>query len=235
VPFDPTPSRVVFVLLMLVSINFDGLLSTPQWTRYERRTLGTGAIGLDTRCLNSTCDSFRTASLAVLVLVVLAAFGAFAYASSRLGDSGQGPLRSLAILLPSLVPIAFGYLVAHYLQYLLTNGQLLFPLLGNPGFAGWPLHLPYPFNDDYEVNKRLFPNSVYWYVSVAVIIAVHVVAVVLANRRLTTQAHSRSLARRSEYPWLVAMVAYTAMSLTLIAQPITESAQGTKPASAQQR
>ena len=213
VPFEASPSRIVFVLLLLVSINFDGLLSTPQWSSYERRTLGTDTSGL---------ELLRTASLAGLVLAVLALFAAFAFASARAGGVRQKPLASLAFLLPSLVPIAYGYLVAHYLQYVLTNGQLAFPLLGNPGFSGWPLHLPAPFNDDYLVDLELLPNKFYWYLSVAVIVAVHVVAVVLANRRLSGRAPSPSLARRSEYPWLGAMGAYTALSLTLIAQPLTE-------------
>ena len=213
VPFEPRPGRVVFVLLLLVSINFDGLLSTPQWSSYERRTLGTDANGV---------ELLRTVSLAVLVLAVLAVFTAFAVASARAGRVRQRPMAALAFLLPSLVPIAYGYLVAHYLQYVLTNGQLLFPLLGNPGFEGWPIHLPAPFNDDYEVDRTLLPNSFYWYLSVAVIVVVHVVAVVLANRRLASRTEDRGLARRSEYPWLVAMVAYTAFSLFLIAQPLTE-------------
>jgi hypothetical protein len=213
VPFDTSPSRVVFVLLMLVSINFDGLLATPKWASYERRTLGTDSHGV---------EALRTGSLVVLVLVVLAVFCAFALASSRAGRVDTGPLASLAFLLPSLVPIAFGYLVAHYLQYVVTNGQLLFPLLGNPGFDGWPIHPPYPFNDDYEVHRTALPNSFYWYLSVVVIVAVHVMAVMIANRRLASRAGDAVRARRSEYPWLVAMVAYTAFSLVLIAQPLTQ-------------
>ncbi|MDP9183073.1 MAG: hypothetical protein M3P04_09905, partial [Actinomycetota bacterium] len=213
VPFAAEASRVVFVLLLLVSINFDGLLATPQWSRYERRTLGIDLNGV---------EALRTGSLVVLVLLVLAVFAAFAFASSRAGGLGLGPLPALAYLLPSLVPIAFGYLVAHYLQYVVTNGQLLFPLLGNPGYDGWPIHLPKPFNDDYQVNLTALPNSFYWYLSVVVIVAVHVVAVMIANRRLAARAPDLVRGRRSEYPWLVAMVAYTAFSLALIAQPLTQ-------------
>lgn len=213
VPFDASPSRVVFVLLLLVSINFDGLLATPQWASYERRTLGTDTFGI---------DALRTGSLIALVVVVLAVFLAFAVGSARAGRWGSSPFGALALLLPSLVPIAFGYLVAHYLQYLMTNGQLMAPLIGNPGYASWPVHLAAPFNDSFEVNTALLPNSFYWYLSVLVIVAVHVVAVVLAHRALQQRAGDETRARRSEYPWLVAMVAYTAASLLLIAQPLTQ-------------
>jgi hypothetical protein len=141
----------------------------------------------------------------------------------------------LAGLLPSLVPIAFGYLVSHYLSYLLVNGQLLFPLLGNPtGLESWPLTLPYPFNDDYDPDPGLLPGSFYWYVAVVVIVAVHIAAVILANRRLAAVARDEQLARRSEYPWLIAMVGYTCLSLWLLAQPFVEtSATTTGEATAQ--
>jgi uncharacterized membrane protein YwzB len=213
VPFEPSASRVVFVLLLLVSINFDGLLATPQWASYERRSLGIDTSGI---------DALRTLSLLALVAVVLAVFTAFAVASARAGRFVSSPFTALAALLPSLVPIAFGYLIAHYLQYLLTNGQLLIPLIGNPGYASWPVHLPGPFNDSFEINRTWLPNSFYWYVSVIVIIAVHVIAVILAHRALLQRAGDERAARRSEYPWLVAMVAYTAFSLFLIAQPLTQ-------------
>jgi hypothetical protein len=185
-----------------VSINFDGVLATPQWASYERRTLGTDTGGI---------ELLRTISLIALVVLVLAVFTAFAVASARTGGSSESPLAALAVLLPSLVPIAYGYLVAHYLQYLVTNGQLLIPLASNPGFGRG--------NTSYEVNLELLPNSFYWYLSVLVIVAVHVVAVLLAGSALRRAGWTS----RAEYPWLVAMVAYTALSLVLIAQPLTTS------------
>ena len=124
------------------------------------------------------------------------------------------------------MPIAYGYLIAHYVQYVITNGQLLIPLLDNPGYEGFSLGLPNPFNDSYEVDRTALPNSFYWYLSVAVIVVVHVVAVLIANRRLAGRAATKSEGRRAEYPWLVAMVAYTAFSLFLIAQPLTEGVGG---------
>jgi hypothetical protein len=131
--------------------------------------------------------------------------------------------RTFTGLLPSLVPIAFGYLLAHYLQYVLINGQLILPLLGAPGGESTNLHLPYPFNDSYEVHTHFLPNGFYWYLDVVVIVAVHIVAVVLAHDFLGRTEGSPALARRAEYPWIVAMIAYTSLSLWLLAQPLTEA------------
>lgn len=219
--FSSTPSRIGFVLLLLISVNFDGLLATPRWTRLERTTLGPSLTGL---------DGFRIATFLALTVAVTVLFGGFAYAAARAGQHPGNPRTALAGLLPSLLPIAFAYLLAHNLQYLLVNSQLLAPLIGNPtGQDSWPLHLPYPFNDDFEPHPAFLPTAFYWYVGVAAIVIAHVLAVVLAHRHLGRRsAHARA-ARRSEYPWLIAMVAYTMASLVLIAQPLTEERSGSTP------
>ena len=136
-------------------------------------------------------------------------------------------VNPLVGLLPSLLPIACGYLVAHNAQYVLVNLQLLLPLAGNPlGTPGSDLHLPYPFNGTFEPSPTFLPAAVYWYVGLLAIVAAHVVAVVVAHRHLHLSVGDPVLARRSEYPWLVAMVAYTAFSLVLIAQPLTGGGSG---------
>jgi protein-S-isoprenylcysteine O-methyltransferase Ste14 len=159
-------------------------------------------------------------------MVVL--FGLFATWSARLGRHRTRFLGSLSGLLPSLVPIAFGYLFAHNVEFLLINSQLMAPLIGNPvGKESWPLSLPYPFNDSYEVHTRFLPSSFYWYAAVVVIIAVHVIAVVLAHRYLQRRAAARDRELVSELPWLVVMVGYTMLSLWLLAQPLVEQTAST--------
>jgi hypothetical protein len=213
-PFDRDPSRIAFVLLLLISVNFDGLLATPRWATFERVDLGFTTDGL---------HSLRLASFLLLAGLITIVFGIFAYSASRLGGHGVGPGPALAGLLPSMLPIAFAYLLAHNLQYLLVNSQLLGPLIGNPvGKTSWPLHLRYPFNDTFEPRPAFLPSAFYWYVGVAAIVAAHVLAVVLAHRYLGRRAADQRTARASEYPWLVAMVGYTMFSLVLIAQPLTQ-------------
>jgi hypothetical protein len=128
-----------------------------------------------------------------------------------------------------MVPIAFAYLVAHNLQYLLVNAQLLGPLVGNPT-GRHDLGLPYPFNDSVVPNPTFLPSAFYWYAGVVAIVGAHVLAVVLAHRYLGRRAAAAELAQRSEYPWLVAMVGYTMVSLTLIAQPLVSDARASAAA-----
>jgi magnesium-transporting ATPase (P-type) len=212
VPFERSASRVSFVMLLLISVNFDGLLATPQWSGFERARVGIDA---------SAAQTLRIASFVLLTAVICGVFGFFAFVAARWGGHRTGFRDSLTGLLPSVLPIAFGYLVAHNAQYVLVNAQLLGPLVGNPvGLESWPIHLPYPFNDTYEPNATFLPSAFYWYLGVSVIVAVHVIAVILAHRHLADRAPVESKARASEYPWLVAMIAYTAFSLLLIAQPL---------------
>jgi hypothetical protein len=171
-------------------------------------------------------EALRIATFVILTLALYALFVVFSFAVSRAGGRRVSIRNTLALLLPSLVPIAFGYELAHYLQYVLVNGQLILPLLGAPGGEGTNLHLPYPFNDSYEVNTTFLPNSFYWYVDVAVIVGVHIVAVVLAHRALARAGETEQESRRAEYPWIIAMVAYTSLSLWLLAQPLTGSKTG---------
>jgi len=221
-PFEPTVSRSVFVLLLLVSISFDGLLSTPQWSGLEKRTFTLGNTG--------GIATFRTLSFLLLVAAIYALFTLFAVGVSAAGARHRSITATLSSLLPSLVPIAFGYLLAHYLQYISVNGQLILPLLGAPGGSGTNLHLPFPLNDSYEVHAHFLPNGFYWYLDVVVIVAVHIVAVVLAHRQLGRTGRTPALARRAEYPWIIAMVAYTSLSLWLLAQPLTETGAAKTPA-----
>jgi hypothetical protein len=176
-------------------------------------------------------EVFRLTTFLVLAALLAVAFGGFAYASARVGRHGESVLPALTGLLPSMLPIAYAYLLAHNLQYVLVNAQLLPTLLGNPvGRSWWPVDLPYPFDGELAPDPAFLPSALYWYVGVAAIVGAHVLAVVLAHRYLHARATSRRTAEASEYPWLVAMVGYTMLSLVLIAQPlVTEEGTAAGP------
>ena len=169
-------------------------------------------------------------AFAVLVGLAWTVFGLFARGVRGVGHLDLSVRDTVGQLLPSLLPISFGYLVAHNFQYLLVNGQLLIPLSGNPtGHHQW---LPAPFNDDYVVHKQPVPSGAIWYSQVALIIAVHIAAVFIAHRHLAGVARTRVEAERSEWPWIFAMVAYTMTSLFLLAQPVVKESSSKSAAPA---
>jgi hypothetical protein len=226
--FEPVVSRITFVLLLLMSVSFDGLLATPAWKHARDQLPGSIAPG------TLSYELLTTAAFIILVLLAWLLFGGFAWAVKKAGRLEGSLLDVLGGLIPSLVPIAFGYLFAHNAEYLAINGQLLLPLLGNPpggdsntfisllSSLGIPYPFHYPFNDSYVINKNLLPSSVVWYTQVALIIFVHIAAVILAHDYLTRAARTKQLARDSEWPWIVIMVIYTMSSLWLLAQPLVK-------------
>ena len=215
-PFEATASRVTFLFLLLVSVSFDGLLSTPAWKTF--------VVKLPSGMVPGTAPFllFETAVFAGLVGIAWLLFGGFATAVRAVGRLEISWLETLAGLMRSLLPISLGYLVAHNADYLAINGQLLIPLLGNPGgWAGVSL-LPPPFNDSYQLNPNILPSAVLWYGEVALIVLVHIAAVFEAHRFLGRTARAVRDARRSEWPWIIAMVGYTMTSLWLLAQPVVQ-------------
>ena len=220
-PFAADPSRVTFIVMLLASVSFDGLLSTPLWSHIQHQLPNWVAVG------TMGYNVLPLLAFALVAACLWGLFTVFAMGVSRAGSHHSTPLQALTGLLPSLLPISFAYLLAHYLQYLLINGQLMFPLIGNPaGSDSWPLHLPYPFNDSYEPNTHILSTGTAWYFAVAVIVIAHILAVVLAHRHLVTAGKTEAAARSSEYPWIAAMVAYTMLSLWLLAQPLVKDDTG---------
>jgi hypothetical protein len=216
-PFEASFSRIVFVLLLLASISFDGILSTPLWNNFQHKLPSSFTVE------SLSYQIVASFVFLVLVFVLWGLFSLFALAVAKAGSLKISHTEALAGLLPSILPISFGYLLAHYIEYLIVNGQLFFPLIGNPiGKESWPIHLPNPFNDSFEPNIHLLPSAFYWYFAVVVIVVVHIIAVVIAHRHLGNATSSKLRARRAEYPWILAMVAYTMLSLWLLAQPLVK-------------
>ena len=75
------------------------------------------------------------------------------------------------------MPIAVAYHLAHYFSLLLTAGQFIIPLASDPFGFGWNLF----GTAGYKVDLGILSPYVFWYGAVALIVAGHVIAVVLAH------------------------------------------------------
>ena len=110
--------------------------------------------------------------------------------------------------------------MAHFLLFLLIQGQLIVPLASDPFGFGWDLFR----TAGYRLNFRLVGPSLYWFISVIAIITGHIIAVFLAHSIAYRLIPTRRYALRSQYPMLVLMVGYTVASLWIITQPMYMSA-----------
>jgi hypothetical protein len=114
----------------------------------------------------------------------------------------------------SLVPIAAVYVAAHYLTFLVFEGQAITYLASDPFGQGWNLF----GTVDSGINYTVFPQENTWYVQVAVVVVGHVAALALAHDRALSMYKDPRLAVRSQYWMLGVMVGFTSLALWLLAQ-----------------
>ncbi len=112
----------------------------------------------------------------------------------------------------TLIPIAAGYLVAHYFSLLAYNGQDLWRLASDPLGKGSDFFGSAGNRIDYGVISA----TGIWYVQVFALVVGHVAALVLAHDRALELYGSARAATRSQVVMLILMVAFTCLGLWLL-------------------
>ncbi|WP_406292404.1 hypothetical protein [Streptomyces sp. NBC_00624] len=180
-----TPGLVATVCVMLGSTAYDGFSDAPSWIT----TVQTSPLGRTT-----------AATLGLLAAVALVAtLYALCTGATRL-ISGQlrDPLTAFA---HSLVPIALGYLVAHYFTLFVTEGpHTVMVALGT--------------DDPVPPEPPLTPGGIAT-LQVAAIVIGHVLGVVAAHDR-SVRLFPPARAVAGQLPLLALMITYTIGGLTLL-------------------
>lgn len=211
---------MVFVILLLSTVTFDGFLQTSAWKTILDTLAPEGSwkmipFALRARgiTLVNLIQFLGLITFPALFLTVYIGFSRLtAWAGG--GHVAGGVVARYFVL--SLVPIAIAYHLAHYYSFLLINGQLIIPLASDPFGFGWDLF----GTADYRVNIGIVTAKFVWYMAIAVIVLGHVVAVYLAHvTALRLFGHGR-VAMVSQVPMLILMVGYTMSSLWILAQPL---------------
>ena len=206
-------SLMVFVIVMLSTVTFDGLMGTPFWQRIENALyLVLPALG------DSRLAIINTLGLLTFCAIFIGVYRLVAILIANSSNKRMTPDTASRAFVLTLVPIAITYLVAHYLSYFLIQGQLLIRLASDPFGFGWNILGTAHFRPDIGIVGARFV----WYTSLVAIVLGHVAAVSLAHIVALRRFEDRRLAIRSQLPMLVLMIAYTMMSLWIIAQPIVE-------------
>jgi hypothetical protein len=209
-------SMLVFVSLLLSTVTFDGFMATPAWNAIEGALFRWATVLEGSRLM-----VINTLGLIVFSSVFLALYLLFARWMSRASAGALSPDTAARLFVASLIPIAIGYHLAHYSTYLLTQGQLVIRLASDPFGFGWNLFGTARYRPNYEIVGARFA----WYMSVLAIVVGHIFAVYIAHKIAFRTISDRTKALSSQFPMLVLMIGYTMISLWIIAQPVTESAQ----------
>lgn len=203
------PGTVALAAVMIGTTTFDGASNGELWSSIAKplidlfRDLGFG--------VDVAAQLTNTIGLAAAIVLV-GAFYWMGAAGMRTvgGDHETGELA--ARFVHTLVPIASGYLLAHYFSLLAFQGQALAYLVSDPLGDGTDLFGTAASTVDYT----LFSASAIWYVQVVALVAGHVAGLMLAHDRALVIYRDTRDAVRSQYWMLVVMVGFTCLGLWLL-------------------
>ena len=196
-------SVTAFVLVMLSTVTFDGFKETPVWgallqwialaPAFHPIIRGAHDLGLDFHVI------LETVVLAVFPLLFLLVYLGFSWLRKQTAGDTRSVSDIAGLFVFALVPIAVAYHVAHYLSYFLVAGQFIVPLVSDPFGIGWDF-----FGTS---GYRVEIGVIVWYSAVIAIVAGHVIAVGVAHVVATRVFDTPGAALRSQYPFLILMVA----------------------------
>jgi len=191
------PGGAAFVVALLWVTTYDGLVSTPAWDAAVRPVVGAGVPPLLV---------YLAAAVGGFVLF----YRAFALASRRVRRSGDSYVAAEFVrryFAPSLLPIAAGYHLAHFLGYFLSL---------SPPLAAVALS---PF-DPPTASMLVVPG---WFGGVQLLFVLlgHLLAVWVAHSLAFELFPGVLKPIRSQYPFVVLMILYTMTSVWIIVQPFS--------------
>lgn len=216
-------SMMIFVLLMLSNVTFDGFLETPLWNGtlefiatssvlrpllLELQAFGINLLGL-----------VKTTGLLAFFGLFLGVYLLFAVLMSRAATGVRGAVDMARWFVLTLVPIAIAYHIAHYASFFALAGQLLIPLVSDPLGRGWNLFGTAHFHVDVTVISA----RMVWYTALVTIVLGHVIAVLLAHAQARRIFEDDRKVVISQIPLLLLMVGYTMTSLWILSQPVVKT------------
>lgn len=185
------PGTVVFISTMIGITVFDGI---------ERGKIWESIVGGE--------PSRLVMSLGLLFAILLViGFYRLGVAGMEGSHIDKSPRELSMMFAPSLVPIALGYLVAHYFSFMIFEGQRIGYAISHPlGEGGAP-------SVDYFLSSKVI-----WWVQVAALLAGHVAGLVVAHDKATAVWGKARAAAQSQTWMLVVMVGFTSLGLWLLSQ-----------------
>jgi hypothetical protein len=201
-PWDITD--LVFIALGTGAIIFDGLSQTQV---YFDAFIISSALGTDAVMRDSVTAIVFLGGILLIVLAV-----------SR--------LLTVRAVAAGLLPVAVGYLIAHYLTYVLVDGQRIVLALNDPLLRGDNL---LPGNHGFWVPTSFIPTSIVWTIQLAAVVGGHIIGAWAGHTVLTRDAAAsdadvtRSSPIMRQLPLAILMVCLTTVTLWSLGQAVIVS------------
>jgi hypothetical protein len=204
-------SMTAFILAMLSTVMFDGLLGSAHWVELENMI-----HAINPKLSDLGWIAVHTLGLVAMWGVFLGLYFATCWSMSLLCGGTIGGMDIARYFALTLVPIVIGYHFAHTFSYLLVQGQQIVAPISDPFNLGWNLF----GTRDFKPEISIMTTKTAWYLAVSAIVVGHVVSVYLAHVAAERCVKDRRLVLRCLVPMTVLMVLYTITSLLILAEPL---------------
>ncbi len=207
-------SMLLFILFILSSTAYDGLRETTFWTRLFGSTFN---HALNPLFGDNSYQMFQLLGLIFTPLIFLVIYLAFIVLTKIVTKHKQSVKELSLSFAFSLIPIAFVYHVAHYFTLLSTEGLNIISLISDPLGLGWDIFGTVSWSS----GIFAIDSGFVWHAQVALILIGHIASVYLSHIVALRLFPSHKKALGSQVPMLFLMVAFTAIGLWVLSQPIT--------------
>lgn len=208
----PGPGAAVFMLVLLGTGSFDGVNETFWWLAQ----LGINPLEFPGR---SAVQGANLAGLLAGNLALIAVYALCLRAGLALAGGGMTWGRVFCIFAPSILPIALGYHIAHYLPSFLVDAQYARIAATDPLARGWDLlglGQVYVTTGFFNTQASV---RVIWLSQAGAVVIGHILAILLAHGLAVRHFETARRALISQVPLAAFMVAYTVFGLWLLASP----------------
>lgn len=205
-------SGVLFVLLTLSTVSFDGLSITFAWL---------AAIGINPLEFPGRSAVTVSGTLGVLgtwIALSSAFLGAVALGCILAGEAGRWR-EAAGRLVYSIVPIALAFQFAHYLTSVLVDGQNFLVAVSDPFARGWNLFGTAEWHTTTSFLNTLSGVTAIFDAETIAIALGHIVGIVMAHLIALKLFATPRQAIISQIPLAALMVFYTGFGLWLLSTP----------------
>lgn len=191
--------------ILLAGASFDSLKESVMWSQWVK-LLG----------FSSTPRIAETFGLILAPLFFLATYLLAMLVVKKLTRNQYPALVLAKQFIISLVPIAFGYTLAHNFSLFVVTAPQLLAIISDPFGFGWNLF----GTAQYTQQNLILGAKMVWFIEIGFIVLAHIVGVIYAHVLALNIFKNPKIALKSQYPIVLLMVGYTALTLWLLSQPL---------------
>lgn len=202
----------IFILILLGTGSFDGLNETFWWFGL----LGINPLEFPGR---SAVVTQNILGLIAANTALIAVYGTCIWTGLRIARATIGFIPAFRLFAPSILPIALGYHLAHYLTSLMVDGQYALKAASDPLARGDDLlGLGQFYVTTGFFNTQATVRAI-WLTQASAVVIGHVIAILLAHALALHAFGTTRRATLSQAPLAAFMVLYTFFGLWLLASP----------------